>query len=568
MAEDWSAFPLVNAAPDEWAAFPKVEAPPAPTWGDVGRDSVKGVVKGLAQGVAAIPGQMGDIPDLIGSAGDALAVKLGMDPAKIAADRAKVNASPLNVLPTTQNIADATGVSSLPDATTGIGKTVQNVAGFIPGALTPGGEGGMLAKLVKFGVAPGLASEGAGAAADALGASPAVKGGAQLAASLVAPGVAGRVVSPFQNKNASHALDIADLVAEGVKPTAGQVVDSEGLRTLESVIGSSKINEQQGKQLTQAAFNRVGMDVPNGIVRSRNGTPGTIEKMMTDAGADYDGIAARNTFRLDGQGATDLNGIHAKYAAPGPYTPDTTNAINGTLTRVHDLMRAGVPGKISGPDYIALRSNIRAAARNADPQRAEGLNDIVNAMDAAFERNLPANSTDAGALPAANRNYRKALVLQQAAAAAGADTAKGTITPANLASAAKMVYGKGSYVRGYDDFSDLAGPAVSSLARIPDSGTSKRTAVLTALGTAGGAAGYALGSKYSTDSGNDSPIAGLLLGEGGGTGLLAAALARPALMNRLTQAYLKNQAMTHTPGLLSLPGAMTAANGARGLLSP
>jgi hypothetical protein len=558
MAEDWSAFPAVAAAPDEWAAFPKVQAPPAPTWGETAIDAAKGIGKGLAQGAAAIPGMVGDAATGLNSGIDSVEQLLGASPPALA---------PGKYTPNTQNISDLTRASSLPDATTGIGKTAQNVAQFIPGALTPGGEGSWIAKALKFGVAPGLASEGAGALADAGGASPGTKAATQLAASLLAPGVAGRVVSPLQNKNAGHAMDIADLVSEGVKPTAGQAVDSEGLRTLESVIGSSKINEKQGKKLTNAAFQRVGMDVPDGIVRSRNGTPGTIDKMMTDAGADYDGIAARNTFRLDGQGATELNDIHSKYAAPGPYTPDTTNAINGTLTRVRDLLQAGVPGKISGPDYIAMRSNIRAAARNADPQRAEGLNDIVNSLDAAFERNLSANSPDAGALPAANRNYRNALVLQHAAAAAGADTAKGTITPANLASAAKSIYGKGSYVRGYDDFSDLAGPAVSSLARIPDSGTSKRLAVLAGLGSVTGAAGYALGSKYNTDTGNDSPIAGLLLGEGPGAGLLAAAIARPLLMNRLTQGYLKNQAMTHTPGLLSLPGAMTAANGTRGLLS-
>jgi hypothetical protein len=561
---DWSTQPAAQAAPGpapwevDWS-----NGAPAPTWGATAIDSAKGIGKGLAQGAAAIPGLPGDINSAITSVSGKIANALGADPAQTAAYNAKVNASPLNVLPTTQGISDFTGVNSLPDATTPIGKAAQNVAQFVPGALAPGGEGSALAKIVKFGLAPGLASEGAGQLADAAGASPAVQGGVRLAASLAAPGIADRVVSPFQNPDVAHAANIAALRVKGVQPTAGQAVDSETLRTIESVL-SPKTNLQQGKQVTQAAFNRVGMNVPNGM---QPGSGGTIDQLMTNAGAAYDGIAARNTFSLDPQGAQDLTAIRNHYAAPGPYTPDTEHAINGTLARVANLLPAGAggagAGQISGPNYIALRSNIRAAARSADPQRAEGLNDIVNSLDAAFERGLPPGSPDAGALPTANQNYRNALVLQHAASAAGALPGKGIITPENLASATKSIYGRGQYVRGQDDFSDLANPAVASLARIPDSGTSKRAAVIAGMAALGGGAGYVLGSKFNTDTGNDSPISGLLTGETLGP-MAAALLGRRLVMNPVTQRLLANQVMTHTPGLLSLPGAYAAANAANG----
>jgi hypothetical protein len=583
---DWSAQPAPAPPPpaNPWEANWSGGTPsaPGPTWGATGLDMLKQVPGSAVDAVAGAGGAYHDLTNLAASGLKAAGDRLGIgapDPAVQAkldelAARTKgdtkatipdfSNFASLDALPGSSQIQSAIeGVTGKPpDPTTTGGAYARTTLPMVASAATGGGASAreFAANLVKWGVIPGVASEAAGQAT----AGGPLEGPARLAASLAAPVIGGRVATLLPNRNASHARDIAALDPY-VTSTAGQATDSETMRTLESVLGSSKINAQQGKQFTQEAFRRVGMDVPDGM---EPGQGGTVDRMLTDAGARYDDIAARNTFNLDQQGAQNLNAIGRTFVPPGPHTPDTQHAIAGTLTRVHDLLQAG-SGTISGPEYLTLRSNIRAAARGANPQLAEGLNNIVDAMDGAFERGIPTNSPDAGALPAANRNYRNALVLEEAASRAGTDTGKGIITPGNLASAAKAVYGKRTYLRGQDDFSDLANPAVASLARIPDSGTSKRAAVLTALGTVGGGVGYALGRRYNdTSDGNDSPIAGLLLGEGGGTGLAVAALARPLLMNRLSQMYLKNQAMTHTPGLLSLPSVLTAEQGSKGLLSP
>jgi hypothetical protein len=560
MAEDWSAFPAVDA-PDEWAAFPKAEAPAAPTWGETAVDDAKGIGKGLASGTAGVVGSLGDFRDLFKVAGDKIGDALGLTqlPPDVSANVRGDGLSKL--LPTTQNISDATGVSSLPNATTPSGKALQGGAAFIPGAFTPGGEGSLLAKAIKFGILPGAAYEGAGATADAAGASPGTKAGMQLAASLAAPLVGGRVATLLPLDDVTHTANIAALRSEGVNATAGQATDRETMRYFESILSPGR-NKQQGNQFTQAAFKRVGMDVPDGMVPGKGGT---VDQMLTDAGARYDGIAARNTMRFDTQGAQDLNNVQNQFlGTPGLYSSDTENAIRGTLRDVGGLLQQG-GGTIAGPDYITLRSRLRAAARGADPQKAEGLNDIVNALDSSFERGLPANSPDKGALPAANQNYRNALVLERAATAAGTQPAKGAITPANLASAAKAIYGKRSYIRGQDPFSDLSQPAVASLSPLPDSGTSQRNKINAAIALGGGALGYGYGRETGDSAGD--PVSPQLLGEAG-AGLLAPLLLRRAVMNPVTQAYLRNQAMVGTPGLLSLPGAMTAANGARGLLSP
>lgn len=530
----------------------------APTWGETAIDDAKGIAKGLAGGAAGLPGMVGDAASGLNSGIDALERKLGLNPPPIDYGTGKLT-------PTTQNISDASGISALPDAKTPSGKVFQGVAGFVPGALTPGGEGSMFAKALKFGVAPGLASEGAGAVADAAGASPTTKGAIQLAASLAAPGVAGRVVTPLPITDAAHTANIRALAGEGVTATAGQATDRTPLKYLEAQLTSNKNAEQQG-QVTRAALSRVGIDADH----LTPGQGGTVDTMLDTIGQRFDGLQQNNHMWADAPLVTDLHdAAHTYLGTPGLYEPSTTNAVRGALTRVTDAVRAG-GGVLDGADYQTIRSNLSAAARGStDPQKARALGDIVESLDDAMGRSIARNNPQAaGQWDRTRRDYRNALVIEKAAGMAGAETAGGTLTPGNLASAAKSVYGKRVYLRGQDDFSGLTQPAVASLPRLPDSGTAHRAAISGALAAIGGGAGYALGSKYSTDSGNDAPVSSLLLGEAGGGALLARLFGRPALMNPATQAYLRNQAMTRTPGLLSLPGAMTVANGARGLLSP
>lgn len=530
----------------------------APTWGETAIDSAKGIGKGLAHGVAAIPGMVGDAATGLNSGIDSLERYLGASPPTL---------EPGKYTPTTQTISDATGISSLPDAKTGIGKAAQNVAEFLPGAMTPGGEGSMLAKLIKFGLAPGLASEGAGQLASAAGASPEVQGGVRLAASLAAPGVTGRITTPLPVTDAAHTANIAALRGEGVTATAGQATARRPLQYLEAQLTSDKNAEQQG-QINRAALSRVGINAD----RLTPGAGGTVDTMLGDIGGRFDRLQAGNTAHADRDLVTDMQGTARTYlGTPGLYEPSTTNAVEGALRRITDAFRSG-NGSLSGADYQTLRSNLSDAARGStDPQKARAIQEIVEHLDDTMGRSIAQHNPPAvGEWDRTRRDYRNALVIEKAAGMAGAETAQGNLTPGNLAAAAKSVYGKRVYLRGQDDFSALTQPAVASLPRLPDSGTAHRGAVTAALATIGGGAGYLAGQHYNSnpEGGNESPIGGLLLGEAGGGALLARLLGRPALMNPATQAYLRNQAMTRTPGLLSLPGAYTAANGSRGLLSP
>jgi hypothetical protein len=139
----------------------------------------------------------------------------------------------------------------------------------------------------------------------------------------------------------------------------------------------------------------------------------------------------------------------------------------------------------------------------------------VEALDNAAERSVTRfNPGDAGEFGRARGDYKRALVLEKAATAAGESPARGYISPAQLASAAKSIYGRRAFERGQTPFSDLGQAGAAVLKAIPDSGTSQRMridhAISAITGAATGALGFHLGGVAHIA---DSAIGGLILGE-------------------------------------------------------
>jgi hypothetical protein len=188
-----------------------------------------------------------------------------------------------------------------------------------------------------------------------------------------------------------------------------------------------------------------------------------------------------------------------------------------------------------------LRSRLSAAARGSnDPQLSHALSDITESLDDAMSRSIRQNNpADIGGFEQARRQWRNMLVIERAAAAAGENAAKGLLSPANLASAAKQIMGKRAWVRGQGDFEPLARAGQAVLLPLPNSGTAQRAEALHHLQLAGllGAGGEAL--------------SGSLLG--GVAGLAAPAVIARGLLSRPVQSYLGNRVAAGAPRLLDTP---------------
>jgi hypothetical protein len=518
-------------------------------------DIAKSIGSGIASGPVIAAGTPGDLSNMLAKgskvAGDYIAGKMGFGPSPEIAPP---------IMPTSEGIKQSIGNENPIgqainyDPQTSWGKLAKSGAETAANPFSYLGPGGVLAKGATA-AASGVGSEAATQATE--NAKPWVKAVAPLVGAIAGGHVTSlpRVITPNVISNERQAM-IDVLQHEGVPLTAGDRTGNLTMKAAESEL-SPGVNEAQRDAFHQAAFNRVGEHIGDRPIQGANGA---VDTMMNRIGGQFDTLTARNHMDADPQLTGDLAGIHHTYNdVPGLYPKETVNSVNGALGRVQKAISQG--GSLSGEEYQTLRSNLRAAAQGAtDPQRAEGLHGVTNALDDAMERTIQrTNPQDAGAFADARRDYRNALVLQRWAGSAN-------MTPSTLAQSAKAIYGKNQYVRGMDDFSDLAESGRNVMKQFQDSGTARRLQVENILKGLGGVAGFGAGMGHGGAAGAaEGGVAGLLLGELAGP-MIARPAARAALMNPASQAILSNQAVPYRFG--TSPSTIALMNAIRGGQTP
>lgn len=206
-------------------------------------DVGKGVLKGVATGVQSLAGLPGDAEH---------GVQWLLD---------KVMPNPYNVqghrqsFPTTEDIDKYVPVSKLPDAESDIGKHVQNVSEFIPGAL--GGGESLVKSILARGVVPGVLSDAAGTATQGTAAEPY----ARMAGALISPSTAEKKVVPA-------AQDLIDAGGQGfntfrqmpfaVKP---QTMDTWASKTI-SDLGARNFDEDTAPKTIAVLNKHVNSSAP------------------------------------------------------------------------------------------------------------------------------------------------------------------------------------------------------------------------------------------------------------------------------------------------------------------
>lgn len=346
--------------------------------------------------------------------------------------------------------------------------------------------------------------------------------------------VARRAISPFPARQANAAANAA-LQAEGVRLTAGQATGSKGLRYAESELGGARTGDAidlQNAQFTRAASHRIGEDTPHLDGQTMDGAYHRI-------GGEIGSIAQRNTVVADRALVADVGQAVQGYNRLVP--PTLRAPIVSQVAQHIQGLTAGLQsmGRIPGDVYQSLRAQLGAEARSAarDPNLQRALYGLQHALDDAMDRNLRAsgNSADIAAFRTARRQYRNYLVLENAMATGGAETAAGVLTPARLEQAAASGHGKRAYLHGHSDFTTLAKAGKVGMTKMPESGTSSRNWMRAVPAALGGAIGGTMG--------------GLEAAAGAAAGVAAPAVAGRVLMSRFLQAYLRNQAAGRIPRL-------------------
>lgn len=352
--------------------------------------------------------------------------------------------------------------------------------------------------------------------------------GSILGGGAAAGGLAGikKAVTPFDTSPARQAANDV-MMGEGIDLSAGQQTGNKGLQYAESELGgraAEALTERQSEQFTQAALSRIGFAAPRAM-------PEVMDAAYTTIGQQFDDLAARNMIIADQQLGQDLGAVVRDYNS---LVGDSARApiVNSTMTDLINAIRSN-NGSVSGEAYKSLRSQLARAARGTmNPELKQALQGIQGALDGAMERSIAANNpADAGAWQQVRSDYRNFLVIEQAAARAGENTALGIITPANLRSAAAQQSKRG-YVRGQGDFADLARAGVATMTPLPNSGTAPRQFVR----NAGTALPAVMGAAVGGQTGD---MLGAMLGAGAGA-MVPGAFGK-MMMSGPGQRYLGNQ---------------------------
>jgi hypothetical protein len=581
---NWQPAPSPTDTPA--AAPPAVQAPWEMTWAkpSTAEDVARSAASGVATGTAGLVGSPGDAQSLLqrynpfdwlarkfeerfpetAAQNKALADKVGR-----ISDVGEIK------LPSTEVVKKATGADALDyTPTTTAGRYAESVGSLVPGALT-GGVGSaraVAANIGRFAVAPGIASEAAG---ELLPGSP-YEPIARIAASLAAPGLATKAISPLRvggpaASEASHAANVARLEAEGIPLSAGERADNRGMRFAEDALDPHAYKERM-EAVTRAATRRVG-DGQGGTyetpIMHREQGNNTLDTMLHEVGRRFDDLSARNVLVPDAHMGMDLMNLRRDYTTnPNLYDHGTVDALHAAADEVRDAMatnrNSGGQPYLSGEQYQRIRSRINSAARTTEsPQRAEALHAFVNVMDEAMERSVSrTNPNDAGRWAAARRDYRNALVIEDAAKASNVAGAQGYIAPTKLEAAAVKVYGRRAHERGYDPF-DWAPAAKAVLKVEPNSGTASRERLNHAVSAISRTVGATAGSLLGHAAGMHDAVEPLLIAENAlpiALDPIIRAAARNTILSRPGQAYLGNQLTAHLPGAYqSVPGLLTAA---------
>jgi hypothetical protein len=418
------------------------------------------------------------------------------------------------------------------------------------------------ANLIRYGVVPGLLSEGAGQAAELYDPNnKALAAGARVAGGLLGAVSGRKITSPLENTGeaaAQRAADVAFLREQGVHPTPGMVADSKPASFYYDELDPSRYKTIRDN-FTRAAMRQAGVD---GLATV--GPDGNIPRVMQEASQRYErAIRGAGDMAVDRRMAQDVLQRLQEVAKPGLYGDDVQNAVSGAARRAFDLQTAN-GGAIPAREFQTLRSDIAEQARGmGDPRGKRLLYGIANDLDAAMERHLTRAGRDPAAFRDANDYYRRMLTLREAADSAGATTAAGHLAPSNLQRAAEAIYGTDSRMRENNPFARLARAGVSVLGESKSSGTAERAGVKALIAAPGAVLGM-LGAGHLADiagMGEHSALGTLLGLEGAATtvgGLLSKPALRAATDNPIVRRYVGNQLAQDAAPLASVPGLLTA----------
>jgi hypothetical protein len=407
-----------------------------------------------------------------------------------------------------------------------LGEYVSTAGEFAGGAGVLGGPSAML----RYGVAPGVASEAAGQATEGTALEPYARAGAAIGTSLLASRP-GAFVGDSETARMANVLRKA-----GVDVTTGQGTGSQALMRME---GRLQATDQQLADFTAATMRQLGSTAKTATPTNLAATQREIVKQMDDAVSGVNIIPTRTQAQAAVKVATD----YIDRVPAGQLTP----RIRGIANEIKALASSGKDVPLSR--LKEWRSDIGDFTVSSDTATRNAAHSLRTLIDDMTDQALIAagRADDIAALATAREAYRNFIGVRDAATRATAEG--GILSPTQLNQSMIRAQGRENYAVGRTTpMADFTRSAAATLrpapAVLPGGVRSFSEALPAALGAAG--AGGAIGAGLG-------PIGAVL---GGVAGALAPATGQLAMRSAPVQALLRDPRVAVTQAARILPGLL------------
>ena len=487
---------------------------------------IRGGTAAVARGIADVPALPANIAQL-GAMGVEKA--LGMEEPSMVS-RA------LGALPETREMLAAIpviGPESQYQAPGLLGEYISTAGEFAGGA---GGMAGPRAML-RYGAVPGVASEAAGQATEGTVFEPYARAGAGIGASILAtprPSSVGQTVKGIDTERAEAA---ETLMRQGIKPTAGQVLDVESLMRVEGTLGPTS---SQLDDFTKAALRTAGNDTAS------RATPNVLratQKKITDGMndiLDFDAPIGQTS----GQRALQISDDYFA-GTPGRELPVALRNISDELA---DLATRPGGATVPAQTMRKWRTNLGLYTTSKQEMTRDAAHALRNLVDDISEETLKrlGRADDVATLADLRTKYRNFLTIADASTRGGREGASGLLTPERLSTASKRVMGRMNYATGRaTDLAELSRRAEMIIGAVPSvkPGGLRDVATAAGLGTAGATTGFMGG-------GIPGAIAGAVIG-GAAPTIGSATMRSGPVQSTIMQPSQFLRSTATLPGLLS-----------------
>lgn len=491
---------------------------------------IRGAGAATARGIADVPALPANVMQLGAMGAERL---LGMDEPSMVSRG-------LAALPDTREMLSAVpiiGPESEYVAPGLLGEFVSTAGEFAGGAGLAGGPNAML----RYGVAPGVASEAAGQLTEGrefrgVDIEPIARTVAGIGTAVAATPRSGS----YTRGATPDELAMANRLSEaGVRPTAGQVSGSERLRRLEDTFGPTS---RQLNDFTAAALRTTGSTT---ATRATPTALLTIQKTITDG---MDDILRNVDVPINTKMGQRVADVASDYflGTAGRELPFSLRKIADELFDM--ATKPGGTQTIPAERLRQWRSIAGTYTTSSNDLAREAAHALRGLIDDASEDALRAlgRADDIERLATYRNQYRNFLTIADASTKGGSEAARGVLTPERVSSASTRTVGMQNRATGRGtDLTELANDALAMIgsASTVAPGAFRNVAITGGGVGAGGAAGFGLGG-----------VPGAFVGAGIGAGLPAAAqgVARSsAIQNLLNDPRGLLQAAPALPGLLA-----------------